>query len=224
METNHSLITDHCPKLNSRDVNRWQTNAIRFVPGAGPAAAATASYDGTIKLFDAELGVATRTLADANPGVTWAGVEEEDRAGRWTTFIGMDAAASGPPVVVAGDSKGGVLWLDARAAVPAGRAEAHKRGTKVQSISLHPLDPWVVMSAGNDYQVRILDTRKLGAAAAAAAADVKGKGRAGGADGGCVAEVCRLTGHGRVVNAAAFSPLTGRRVLTTCQDNRLRVW
>ncbi len=26
------------------DVNRWQTNAIRFVPGAGPAAAATASY------------------------------------------------------------------------------------------------------------------------------------------------------------------------------------
>ncbi|GLC35552.1 hypothetical protein PLESTM_000336600 [Pleodorina starrii] len=30
--------------------------------------------------------------------------------------------------------------------------------------------------------------------------------------------------HPRVVNAAYFSPHTGRRILTTCQDNRLRVW
>lgn len=30
--------------------------------------------------------------------------------------------------------------------------------------------------------------------------------------------------HTRVVNSAYFSPLTGSKVLTTCQDNRLRVW
>ncbi|GIM03291.1 hypothetical protein Vretimale_8050, partial [Volvox reticuliferus] len=30
--------------------------------------------------------------------------------------------------------------------------------------------------------------------------------------------------HPRVVNAAYFSPHTGNRILTTCQDNRLRVW
>eukprot|EP00879_Flechtneria_rotunda_P021498 GHRR01022657.1.p1 GENE.GHRR01022657.1~~GHRR01022657.1.p1 ORF type:complete len:165 (+),score=56.42 GHRR01022657.1:63-497(+) len=29
--------------------------------------------------------------------------------------------------------------------------------------------------------------------------------------------------HGRVVNAAVFSP-SGRKILTTCQDNRLRFW
>jgi len=30
--------------------------------------------------------------------------------------------------------------------------------------------------------------------------------------------------HPKVINAAYFSPVTGRKVLTTCQDNRLRVW
>ncbi|MEW5309312.1 MAG: hypothetical protein WDW38_001207 [Sanguina aurantia] len=30
--------------------------------------------------------------------------------------------------------------------------------------------------------------------------------------------------HPRVVNAAYFSPHTGGKILTTCQDNRLRVW
>lgn len=30
--------------------------------------------------------------------------------------------------------------------------------------------------------------------------------------------------HGRVVNSAYFSPLTGNKILTTSQDNRLRVW
>lgn len=30
--------------------------------------------------------------------------------------------------------------------------------------------------------------------------------------------------HSKVVNSAYFSPWTGRKVLTTCIDNRLRVW
>ena len=30
--------------------------------------------------------------------------------------------------------------------------------------------------------------------------------------------------HAKVVNAAYFSPVTGRKILTTCIDNRLRVW
>ncbi len=30
--------------------------------------------------------------------------------------------------------------------------------------------------------------------------------------------------HSKVVNAAYFSPVTGRKILTTCIDNRLRVW
>ena len=30
--------------------------------------------------------------------------------------------------------------------------------------------------------------------------------------------------HKRVVNSAYFSPLTGSKILTTSQDNRIRVW
>jgi WD40 repeat protein len=30
--------------------------------------------------------------------------------------------------------------------------------------------------------------------------------------------------HPRVVNAAYFSPVTGNKILTTCQDNRLRIY
>lgn len=30
--------------------------------------------------------------------------------------------------------------------------------------------------------------------------------------------------HGRVVNSAYFSPFTGSKILTTSQDNRIRVW
>jgi DNA damage-binding protein 2 len=36
----------------------------------------------------------------------------------------------------------------------------------------------------------------------------------------CLAELQ----HSRVVTSAYFSPVTGTKILTTCQDNRIRVW
>lgn len=30
--------------------------------------------------------------------------------------------------------------------------------------------------------------------------------------------------HKRVVNSAYFSPASGTKILTTCQDNRIRIW
>ncbi|KAH9330600.1 hypothetical protein KI387_002708, partial [Taxus chinensis] len=36
----------------------------------------------------------------------------------------------------------------------------------------------------------------------------------------CLAELA----HTRVVNSAYFSPRTGSKIMTTCQDNRIRVW
>ncbi|XP_067298115.1 WD repeat-containing protein 76 isoform X2 [Pseudorasbora parva] len=36
--------------------------------------------------------------------------------------------------------------------------------------------------------------------------------------------VCELNGHTRSVSSAFFSPLTGNRVLTTCMDNKIRVF
>ncbi|EFJ49678.1 hypothetical protein VOLCADRAFT_117128, partial [Volvox carteri f. nagariensis] len=83
------------------------------------------------------------------------------------------------------------------------------------------------------------------AAAAAGRGGGNGGGRGGGGGGGATAgsskkkggspTMCSGSGpgahaelvvmpHPRVVNSAYFSPHTGRRILTTCQDNRLRVW
>lgn len=36
----------------------------------------------------------------------------------------------------------------------------------------------------------------------------------------CLAELP----HSRVVTAAYFSPVTGNKIMTTCQDNRIRIW
>lgn len=72
------------------------------------------------------------------------------------------------------------------------------------------MDANLLLTAGNDYAARLLDLRVLG-----------GKQEAG-------AEVPRAElaslQHSKVINAAYFSPITGRKILTTSQDNRLRVW
>ena len=31
-------------------------------------------------------------------------------------------------------------------------------------------------------------------------------------------------GHPKVVNSAWFSPVTGQKIMTTCIDNRIRIW
>lgn len=53
----------------------------------------------------------------------------------------------------------------------------------------------------SDYQARLWDTRKLEANSPLAS-----------------------LAHGRVVNSGYFSPQSGNKILTTCQDNRIRVW
>ena len=44
------------------------------------------------------------------------------------------------------------------------------------------------------------------------------------AGGGAASATLAQLKHPKVINAAYFSPITGRKILTTCQDNRLRVW
>ncbi|KAL6848212.1 hypothetical protein ACP4OV_022340 [Aristida adscensionis] len=77
----------------------------------------------------------------------------------------------------------------------------HKKGSKVTSLHCNPAQPEVLLSGGNDHYARIWDTRKLEANSALAS-----------------------LAHGRVVNSAYFSPQSGTKILTTCQDNRIRVW
>mmetsp|Transcript_9104 Transcript_9104/g.23283 ORF Transcript_9104/g.23283 Transcript_9104/m.23283 type:complete len:344 (-) Transcript_9104:41-1072(-) len=95
-----------------------------------------------------------------------------------------------------------------------GRATPRRRrrcSAQVVSVHLNPADPRLMMTAGNDYHARLWDVRCLSEGA---------PGNAGALAAGQVGAMA----HPRVVNSAYFSPITGTKILTTCQDNRLRVY
>ena len=66
-----------------------------------------------MQIFDVELGIPVRTLVDVNP-TGWAHVEEEDKAGRWISFIGLDVAQKNHALILGGTSKGKLYFLDPR--------------------------------------------------------------------------------------------------------------
>ncbi|XP_062232771.1 DNA damage-binding protein 2-like [Phragmites australis] len=76
-----------------------------------------------------------------------------------------------------------------------------KKGSKVTCLHCNPAQPEVLLSRGNDHYARMWDTRKLEPNSSLASLS-----------------------HGRVVNSGYFSPHSGNKILTTCQDNRIRVW
>lgn len=193
------------------DINRWLTNSIRFLSDSSTtndATCATSSYEGTVKLFDCEVGISLRTLVNANPR-GWEHVVEEDKAGTWATFLGLDVMPQ-YNAVVAGDSKGRLYFLDPRAEEPVAVLQGCKKKTKVQSVDVNPVEGAILLVGGNDHHARIFDARRLHNGCDALNADN-------------VAEVAAFA-HPRVINGASFSRVCGRKMLTTCQDNRLRVW
>lgn len=129
----------------------------------------------------------------------------------------------GPGVqVVAGDSNGCVHLLDSRAAGGAASVAClplHKKGNKVVSVSVHPRDPSLILTAGNDHTARLFDVRSMTSNAGPSTVSPDAKRPLGPHS----AELACMQ-HSKVVNAAYFSPLTGNKIMTTCQDNRLRVW
>jgi DNA damage-binding protein 2 len=207
------------------DINQWLTNSLKFLPGgwSNGATCVSASYDGTVKLFDVEVGVVMQTMYNANPR-GWEHVVEEDAAGNWVSFLGLDAApcpGSGGGLVVAGDSKGRVYLLDPRAQGATAILQACKKNTKVQSIHINPVDNSVLLVAGNDHQARLLDIKYMhGGSNVNGPLDSPCSVLPAGRD---VSELACFP-HNRVINAAYFSPLSGRKIMTTSQDNRLRVW
>ncbi|WIA23508.1 hypothetical protein OEZ85_000248 [Tetradesmus obliquus] len=186
------------------NIHRALVNSIRFASWLpGGFSCASASSDGTVKLFDVETG-ASSELLNLNPS-GWS------RGCAWHMFYGADANRE-LRLVLAGDSDGKVHLLDPRAAGGAlSSLQLHKPGSKVNAVAVNPAGgASVVLTAGNDHTAKLFDVRKLSsikppasdpppsAAAAAAAA---------------AAAVAASPGSGR-----------GRQILTTCQDNRLRVW
>jgi DNA damage-binding protein 2 len=132
----------------------------------------------------------------------------------------MDVDASRSALLL-GDDIGGVHVVDGRcgnaSASIVGRFQAAKKGTKVVALGVaNAGDPSLFVTAGNDHMARVWDARMCGMLPPGAAATASGAK--------ALSLALATLPHPRVVNAACFSPLTGRRLLTTCQDNRLRVW
>ncbi|KAK9159058.1 hypothetical protein Scep_005632 [Stephania cephalantha] len=117
----------------------------------------------------------------------------------WRMLYGMDTNPDKNVVLVA-DNFGYLYLMDMRSNEKT-REDAliHKRGTKVVGLHCHPIQPELLLSCGNDHFARIWDMRKLDASLASLP-------------------------HSRVVNSAYFSPQSGSKILTTAQDNRIRVW
>ncbi|PIA32199.1 hypothetical protein AQUCO_04500057v1 [Aquilegia coerulea] len=134
------------------------------------------------------------SLMDVNPD-GWQG------ANTWRMLYGMDINPDKGLVLVA-DNFGCLYMVDVRSHNKTGEAILiHKKGTKVVGLQCNPVQPELLLSCGNDHFARIWDMRKL--EAGSSLADLP---------------------HRRVVNSAYFSPQSGCKILTTAQDNRIRIW
>ncbi|KAJ9146795.1 hypothetical protein P3X46_029021 [Hevea brasiliensis] len=119
----------------------------------------------------------------------------------WRMLYGMDVNSEKHVVLIA-DNFGFLYMIDMRSNNKCGEAVLiHKKGSKVVGLHCNPVHPELLLSCGNDHFARIWDMRRLEA-------------------GSSLSDLV----HKRVVNCAYFSPLSGSKILTTAQDNRLRVW
>ncbi|XP_024033790.1 protein DAMAGED DNA-BINDING 2 isoform X2 [Citrus clementina] len=118
----------------------------------------------------------------------------------WRMLYGMDINPEKGVVLVA-DNFGFLYLVDTRTNSRSGEAILiHRKGSKVVGLHCNPIQPELLLSCGNDHFARIWDIRRLEAGSS----------------------LCDLP-HKRVVNSAYFSP-SGSKILTTSQDNRLRIW
>ncbi|CAA2968485.1 DAMAGED DNA-BINDING 2 [Olea europaea subsp. europaea] len=119
----------------------------------------------------------------------------------WRMLYGLDINSQRGNLIAA-DNFGSLYMVDMRSNTTTGDSVLiHKKGSKVTCLHCHPHQPDILLSCGNDHFARIWDMRKLEAGSS----------------------IYDLS-HNRVVNSAYFSPQSGSKILTTSQDNRLRVW
>ncbi|KAJ4782465.1 DNA damage-binding protein 2 [Rhynchospora pubera] len=134
------------------------------------------------------------SLLDLNPN-GWNGPNT------WHMIYGMDLSNEKGLVLVA-DNFGYLYMVDKCSNKMIGKPILlHKKGSKITGLHFNPARPDLLLSCGNDHFARIWDVRRL-------------------ESGSSLADLA----HGRVVNSAYFSLASGTKILTTCQDNRIRVW
>lgn len=154
----------------------------------------TASADGTLLAHDLTT-FHFDTLLDTNPN-GWEGPSS------WSMLCSV-AYNSQHHNALIGDNFGNVYMIDHRIPQSASsiRIQAHKKKTKVTGIDVHPKESNLILTCGNDRFLYLWDARMFSNNFQLAKYE-----------------------HPRVVNAAYFSPVYGSKILSTCQDNRLRVW
>ncbi|XP_002979996.2 DNA damage-binding protein 2 [Selaginella moellendorffii] len=136
----------------------------------------------------------TQSLINLNPG-GWQGPST------FKMIYGMDLNLT-RNLALAADNFGYLYRLDLRTKKTHDKPLLiHKKGTKVVGLHTNPIDQDIFITSGNDHMARIWDLRML---------DSRNH----------LAELS----HPRVVSSAYFSPRTGNKIMTTCQDNRIRIW
>lgn len=200
--------------------HRYLVSALCFGVRAEDNGVFTGSQDGTVKRVDLTTHDSTPLLS-LNPA-GWQGRPKDWRM--------VQSVAGDERCLWVGDDVGLVHVVDPRAGGGGHRVQAsfqaHAKGDKVQCLHANPGVPWLMASAGNDKTVRVWDARMLGRAASASAGwGVPGTGAwwAPQPAGGDPTPVLTLQ-HSRAVSSAFWSPVSGRHLLTTCLDNRIRVW
>ncbi|XP_024012133.1 protein DAMAGED DNA-BINDING 2 isoform X2 [Eutrema salsugineum] len=178
------------------NIHSVQVNNMRFSP-TNDDMVYSASSDGTIGYTDLETGTSS-TLLNLNPD-GWQGPSS------WKMLYGMDINSE-KGVVLAGDNFGFLHMIDHRSNNGMGEPILihklrNKHGSKVVGLDCNPVQPELLLSCGNDHFARIWDMRKLQPGAS-----------------------LNDLAHKRVVNSAYFSPSSGTKILTTSQDNRIRIW
>ncbi|TPX31737.1 hypothetical protein SmJEL517_g05027 [Synchytrium microbalum] len=159
--------------------------AMRFHPNL-PNFIFTSSIDGCVKRQDFEGRASAFFLDTMDREKWWTGLDITDRS----LIVGK---TTGEAAIT--DFDGGVLWS----------GKLHKG--KIQHIEVHPTQPHIFVSAGNDKAVRIWDIRQL---------------RQHPQDGAIVP--LQTLPHNGNLNCATFSPVAPYTLLTTSQDSQIRLY
>ncbi|KAK9908379.1 hypothetical protein WJX75_006998 [Coccomyxa subellipsoidea] len=175
---------------------------------------ASASSDGLCKVFDVETGFDTVVL-NMNPDGWIPGVTNERT---WVMLYGLDVCTE-RQLIIAGDNKGKVYFADARTNKEIAQHQLHKKGNKVNTVHVNPMNCNLMMTGSNDWTARIFDIRAMSSSVGGSSSN----GNSGSKSDGEPMEVACMD-HPKVVNAAYFSPRSGTKIMTTCIDNRLRIW